>query len=108
LGKGKILKDDVTSNIGDASAALAASGKKLSASYDFAIHTHGSIGPSCAIAEFTDGKLTVWSASQATHNLRKQLAKMFSMALGECPLVCTEKPKPGRSDDEVHRGWRAI
>jgi hypothetical protein len=21
-------------------------------------------------------------------------------------IVCTRKPKPGRSDDEVHRGWR--
>ena len=45
-----------------------------SATYDFAIHTHGSMGPSCAVAEFKDGKLTTWSASQATHNLRKQLA----------------------------------
>ena len=53
--------------------------KKLNATYDFAIHTHGSIGPSCAVAEFKDGKLTSWSASQATHNLRKQLAKMFAL-----------------------------
>jgi hypothetical protein len=31
--------------------ALAQQGvKKFAASYDFAIHTHGSIGPSCAIA----------------------------------------------------------
>src|ERR1700742_1967276 len=75
----KILKDDVTSNIGNASAALAASGRKLSASYDFTIHTHGSIGPSCAIAEFKDGKLTSWTASQGTHNLRKQLAKMLDL-----------------------------
>ena len=36
--------------------------KKLNATYDFAIHTHGSIGPSCAVAEFKDGKLTSWSA----------------------------------------------
>ena len=50
------------------------------ATYDFAIHTHGSIGPSCAVAEFKDGKLTSWSASQATHNLRKQLAEMFAHA----------------------------
>jgi len=54
-------------------------GKKLSATYDFAIHTHGSIGPSCAIAEFKDGNLTSWSASQATHALRRQLAEMFAM-----------------------------
>jgi CO/xanthine dehydrogenase Mo-binding subunit len=75
----KILKDDVTSNIGDVAAAMAGEGRTLKATYDFTIHTHGSIGPSCAIAEFNDGKLTSWSASQATHTLRKQLAKMFGM-----------------------------
>jgi nicotinate dehydrogenase subunit B len=47
----KIIKNDVTSNIGDSAAAMAAEGKKISATYDFAIHTHGSIGPSCAITE---------------------------------------------------------
>ena len=51
----------------------------IKATYDFAIHTHGSIGPSCAVAEFKDGKLTSWSASQATHDLRKQLAKMLAL-----------------------------
>ncbi len=83
----KIVKDDVTSNIGDTKAAMAAEGRKLSATYDFAIHTHGSIGPSCAISEFKDGKLTCWSASQATHNLRKQLAKMFSIPLGDVRCI---------------------
>jgi nicotinate dehydrogenase subunit B len=75
----KVVKEEVISNIGDTAAAIAGDGKKLSASYDFAIHTHGSIGPSCAIAEFKDGKLTSWSASQATHALRRQLAEMFAM-----------------------------
>ena len=75
----KIVKDDVTSNLGDSEAALAAAPRKLSATYDFAIHTHGSIGPSCAVAEFEDGKLTCWTASQATHNLRKQLAAMLGV-----------------------------
>ncbi len=76
----KILKDDVTSNRGDPESALAAAPRKLAATYDFAIHTHGSIGPSCAVAEFEDGKLTCWTASQATHNLRKQLAAMLGVA----------------------------
>ena len=53
--------------------------KIVTASYNFAIHTHGSIGPSCAVAEFQDGKLTCWSASQQTHLLRKQIATMLSM-----------------------------
>src|SRR5262249_45832469 len=86
----KILKDDVTSNVGDVTAALAAQGRKLSATYDFAIHTHGSIGPSCAISEFKDGNLVSWSASQATHNLRKQLALMFSMPLENVRCIYVE------------------
>ena len=76
----KVANDDVTGNVGNAKEAMSKDGvKKITATYDFAIHTHGSIGPSCAIAEFKDGKLTSWSASQATHNLRKQLAKMLTL-----------------------------
>jgi nicotinate dehydrogenase subunit B len=75
----KVAKDEETAKVGNSAEALEQGAKKLSATYDFAIHTHGSMGPSCAIAEFKDGKLTSWSASQATHNLRKQLAKMFSL-----------------------------
>jgi nicotinate dehydrogenase subunit B len=76
----KILKDDITSNTGDAASVFAAAPRKLAATYNFAIHTHGSIGPSCAVAEFKDGKLTCWTASQSTHNLRKQLAAMLGVA----------------------------
>jgi nicotinate dehydrogenase subunit B len=77
----KVIKDEVTSNVGDTAQALAKDGvKKISATYDFPINTHGSIGPSCAIAEFKDGKLTSWSSSQATHDLRKQLAEMFGLS----------------------------
>jgi nicotinate dehydrogenase subunit B len=86
----KILRDDVTSNVGDVGGAMASEVKKLSATYDFAIHTHGSIGPSCAISEFRDGKLISWSASQATHNLRKQLALMFAMPLDDVRCVYVE------------------
>jgi nicotinate dehydrogenase subunit B len=74
-----ILKDDITSNRGNSESALAAAPRKIAATYDFAIHTHGSIGPSCAVAEFENGKLTCWTASQATHNLRKQLAAMLGV-----------------------------
>ncbi len=75
----KIVKDDVTSNKGDSSGAMSGAAHRLAATYDFAIHTHGSIGPSCAVAQFEGGRLTCWSASQGTHNLRKQLAAMFSL-----------------------------
>jgi CO/xanthine dehydrogenase Mo-binding subunit len=77
----KVVKDDVTSNVGNTGEALKQEGvRTVRATYDFAINLHGSIGPSCAIAEFKDGKLTSWSASQATHDLRKELATMFGMS----------------------------
>jgi CO/xanthine dehydrogenase Mo-binding subunit len=87
----KIVTDDVTGHVGDTGAALAAPGAaRLDATYDFAIHTHGSIGPSCAVASLKDGKLTSWSASQATHNLRKQLAKMFGLPLDDVRCIYLE------------------
>ena len=76
----KVVKDEVTGKIGNTAEAMASrASRSIKATYDFAINTHGSIGPSCAMAEFKDGKLTSWSASQATHDLRKQLAEMFSL-----------------------------
>jgi len=87
----KVVKDDVTSNIGNTAEAMAKEGvKTVKASYDFAIHTHGSIGPSCAIAEFKDGTLTSWSASQATHDLRKQLALMLAIPVENVRCIYLE------------------
>ncbi len=73
-----IVTDDVTSDIGDVDTAKGE--RQISATYDFAMHTHGSIGPSCSVADFSDGKLVSWSSSQATHRLRGQLSDMFSIS----------------------------
>jgi nicotinate dehydrogenase subunit B len=83
----KVAKDEVVQTVGNSAEALKGATKKLSATYDFAIHTHGSIGPSCAIAEFKDGRLTCWSASQATHLLRQQLAQMLAMKAADIRCV---------------------
>lgn len=77
----KVNGDEVTSNVGDSAKALSDSPKRISATYDFAIHTHGSIGPSCAVVEINDGRLTCWSASQGTQTLRRQLAAMMGVPL---------------------------
>jgi nicotinate dehydrogenase subunit B len=77
----KVTHETVTSNVGDAPNAFNAAPRKLQASYEFAPHTHGSIGPSCAVAHFENGGVTVWTASQATHNLRDQLAATLKLPL---------------------------
>ena len=45
--------------------AFAGAAKRVSAEYYWPLQTHGSMGPSCAIADVRDGKATIWSASQA-------------------------------------------
>ncbi len=74
-----VVKEEVTSSTGDVEMALQGAARRLGATYDFAVHTHGSIGPSCAVAQFVDGALTCWTASQSTHSLRGQLATMLGL-----------------------------
>jgi CO/xanthine dehydrogenase Mo-binding subunit len=69
----------VTTHAGDAAGALGGAARRLQASYHFAPQTHGSIGPSCAVAQFENGGVTVWTASQATHALRRQLAASLNL-----------------------------
>ncbi|QQO16827.1 xanthine dehydrogenase family protein molybdopterin-binding subunit [Bradyrhizobium diazoefficiens] len=85
-----VVRDDVTSRTGDSGSALASTPNKLAATYEFGMHTHGSIGPSCAVATFAEGKLTCWTASQATHDLRKQLAATFAISDADVRCIYIE------------------
>jgi CO/xanthine dehydrogenase Mo-binding subunit len=58
--------------------AKARAAHTLEASYSKPYISHASIGPSCAIAQFQQERLAVWSHSQGIFNLRRDLA----MALG--------------------------
>jgi CO/xanthine dehydrogenase Mo-binding subunit len=41
--------------------------------------SHGSIGPSCAVAEYQGGKLTVWTHTQGVYPLRNTIANMLHL-----------------------------
>jgi CO/xanthine dehydrogenase Mo-binding subunit len=43
------------------------------------MQTHASMGPSCAVADFQNGKLTLWSASQATHSMQSEIAVLTGL-----------------------------
>lgn len=55
------------------------SGRRIGARYRRRYQMHGSIGPSCAVAEYDGGRLTVWSHAQGMFPLRKALAEMLSL-----------------------------
>ncbi|HEY4072685.1 MAG TPA: molybdopterin cofactor-binding domain-containing protein [Herbaspirillum sp.] len=54
--------------------------RTIKAAYAKPFLAHGSIAPSCALAQFDGAHLQVWSHSQGIFNLRKDLAMAFGMA----------------------------
>jgi CO/xanthine dehydrogenase Mo-binding subunit len=61
--------------------------KRVSAEYARAYLSHGSIGPSCAVAWFKDGRMTVWSHTQGAFPLRGDLAKVLGMPNAQVDVV---------------------
>jgi nicotinate dehydrogenase subunit B len=53
--------------------------KTLSATFTKRYMLHGSIGPSCSVAQFKDGNMTVWTHSQGVYPLREALAEMLAL-----------------------------
>jgi nicotinate dehydrogenase subunit B len=80
LRQGAVDHDETVVNRGDATAAMTTAARKLSATYQWPCQSHGSIGPSCAVADVRDGGATIWSASQGTHGLGANLSKIFGFA----------------------------
>jgi CO/xanthine dehydrogenase Mo-binding subunit len=61
------------------SPTAAAPAKTVSATYTRPFQCHASIGPSCAVAQWQAGRLTVWTHSQGVFPLRADLAKVFGL-----------------------------
>ena len=75
---GPFEADETLVKKGDARQALAAT-TKVAAEFYWPLQSHGSMGPSCALADVRDGKATIWSASQATHRFRITIARALGM-----------------------------
>ena len=75
---------------GDVDAALAGSTRVLERTYSWPYQMHGSIGPSCAVASFTDGRLTAWSGTQNPHLLRRDLSLLLDLPEAAVEVVRME------------------
>jgi nicotinate dehydrogenase subunit B len=63
----------------DDTAAAAPAVKQVSARYSKPYLIHGAIGPSCAVAQFQGGTLTVWTHTQGVFPLRAAIADLLGM-----------------------------
>jgi CO/xanthine dehydrogenase Mo-binding subunit len=72
---------------GDAPGSLASAKTTLAATYFWPFQSHASLGPSCAVADIRGDGGTVWSASQGTHGLRNNLAKVFALSADRLRVI---------------------
>jgi CO/xanthine dehydrogenase Mo-binding subunit len=72
-------RDEIIAEVGDVQASLRRAAKALEATYLFPFQTHGSIGPSCAVADVKDSQATVWSPTQGSHGMRTVVAAALGL-----------------------------
>jgi nicotinate dehydrogenase subunit B len=65
--------------ISEKQAALRDGARVIEATYRKPYICHASIGPSCAVAQFTGGKMTVWTHSQGVFPLRGNLVMALKL-----------------------------
>jgi CO/xanthine dehydrogenase Mo-binding subunit len=84
-----VVRDETIARRGDLSALTAgASGlRTLAATYRWPIQTHGSIGPSCGVADVRTDRATVWTASQATHRFQPVFARILGLPTDRVRLI---------------------
>jgi CO/xanthine dehydrogenase Mo-binding subunit len=64
---------------GSVDLALPSAAKTIQATYKTPFQMHGSIGPSCAIADVRKDKATFWAGTQMPHQMRADMAQMLGI-----------------------------
>ncbi len=82
------LTKHVHLEFGDVDAAMAAADLVVEGEYYFEGTTHAAIEPHCALAHYgADGILTVWSATQVTHYLHRELARVLGVPANRIRVI---------------------
>jgi nicotinate dehydrogenase subunit B len=85
VGQARLLALD-----GSPDAAYAAAATKLEATYYYPYQLHGSMGPSCAVADVKSDEVTVWSPTQGVYPLRSAIARMIDLPARNVHVVYKE------------------
>ena len=81
------ITDEVLVTRGQPEASGQEGAKTLTASYFWPMQSHGSIGPSCAVADVNADAATVWTASQGTHGNRNTFARFLGLPRDKVRLI---------------------
>jgi CO/xanthine dehydrogenase Mo-binding subunit len=57
--------------------------RRISATYSKPYISHGSLGPSCGVAQWKDGRLTVWTHAQGVYPIRATIADGLGLSVDQ-------------------------
>jgi len=75
---------------GDVAAAIAGAATRLTRTYVWPYHMHGAIGPSCAVADWRDDGVRVWSGTQNPHLLQAEIATLLALDAARVEVIRME------------------
>ena len=75
---------------GNVDAAIADAAQPMQRTYLWPYQMHGSIGPSCAVADYRDDAIRVWSGTQNPHLLRADLAMLAERPEADIDVIRLE------------------
>lgn len=75
---------------GDVDGAIANAERPIKRTYIWPYQMHGSIGPSCSVADVQDGVVRVWSGTQNPHILRTDLALLLALPESQIDVIRME------------------
>jgi nicotinate dehydrogenase subunit B len=90
---------------GDVSAARSGASRTFDATYNIPYIAHVPLEPRAAVAEWTDGKLTVWTGTQRPFGVRTELANAFRIPEDRVRVIV---PDMGSGYGGKHTGDVAI
>jgi nicotinate dehydrogenase subunit B len=90
---------------GSIADGIAAADKKLAQTYTIAYIAHAPLEPRAAVAEWNDGKLTVWTGTQRPFGVRSELAEAFHVPEEKVRVIV---PDTGSGYGGKHTGECAI
>jgi isoquinoline 1-oxidoreductase len=91
--------------VGSIVDGMKAADKELSANYTIAYIAHAPLEPRAAVAEWNDGKLTVWTGTQRPFGVRSELAEAFHIPEEKVRVIV---PDTGSGYGGKHTGECAV
>ena len=90
---------------GSVEEGLSAAAHRLDAAYTVAFIAHAPLAPRAALADWSDGKLTVWTGSQRPFAVRDELAEVFHIPADSVRVIV---PDMGSAYGGKHTGDAAL